>query len=119
MSDHVGRCPGSTIFGGVRILCDRPIGHEGQHLMEGRVTFTDPEMDSPDLARSGTDPEQEPWHDALYEVAYDWWRFRQASDPVSAADALVKLANSMSDLLSWHPAWDAETGTWPWEREEE
>lgn len=94
------------------IRANEPIAHG---FVPGRPpTDPVPDADRPD---STDDNSGEPWHDALYEAAYDWWRWQQANDPLSAADRLVKFSNSMSDLLSWHPEYDTGTGTWPWERD--
>lgn len=59
------------------------------------------------------------WHDAGIEADYRWHLFRNAKTPYDQADALIGLSNAMSDLRSWLPGWDFETGTMPWEREDE
>lgn len=59
------------------------------------------------------------WHNAGLEVAYRWDCFQSANNPVDQADQLVELSNAISDLKSWLPEFDIETGTMPWDREEE
>lgn len=55
--------------------------------------------------------------DALTEVIYQWQRFTLATDQLSSAMALVELNNAMSDLKSFHPDWNIENDTMPWDLE--
>lgn len=69
-----------------------------------------------------TIPDQEPLPgslDALEEVVYRYEQFAEAASPSRAASALVALGDAISDLKSFHPGWDFETGTMPWDREED
>ncbi len=59
----------------------------------------------------------EPWHDAAIDADYWFYQYANATTPFKQADAMVSLANAMSDLRSWLPGYDPETGTLPWERE--
>lgn len=58
--------------------------------------------------------------DAIEEVAY---RFDMLTQPnsslVNQAHHLMKLADAVGDLKSWHPGYDANKGTLPYEREDE
>lgn len=57
--------------------------------------------------------------DAIEEVAYRFAMFTQPnSDMVNRAHHLMKLAEAVSDLKSWHPEYDADKGTLPYERED-
>jgi hypothetical protein len=51
------------------------------------------------------------WMDAGFAAFYARERFSEARTPVLASSALVELANAMSDLASWLPGYDVETGT--------
>jgi hypothetical protein len=48
--------------------------------------------------------------DAALAVYWDWDRFIGTSDPLLAASALISLSNSMSDLSSWLPGYNVNTG---------
>lgn len=52
-------------------------------------------------------------------VAQAWHTYRDATDPISQACALVALNDRISDLRTYLPGYDYETGTLPWERDEE
>jgi hypothetical protein len=56
--------------------------------------------------------------DALTEVLYSWDRYTSADNPLSQAKWLIHLQDNLSDLRSFHPDWEWETGTMPWDREE-
>ena len=57
--------------------------------------------------------------DAIEAAIYAWQAFdRRGASAVELAAATVDLSNAMSDLMSWHPGYDIETGTMPWERDE-
>jgi hypothetical protein len=51
------------------------------------------------------------WHDAGLAAHWEWERYSTAREPITAAGALVELNNAMSDLASYLPGYDAETGT--------
>jgi hypothetical protein len=63
--------------------------------------------------------EAQPWHDAAGEVEYQFHRYVNTNDIVNRADALIKLSNAVFDLKTWLPGFDSDTGTLPWEREDE
>lgn len=72
-------------------------------------------------APAAADPHQKcrDWQDAAVEADYRWQRFAHAKTPTEQAEWLVELSNAMSDLRSWLPGFDSDTGTMPWEREDE
>lgn len=53
------------------------------------------------------------WHDAGLHALRAWERLSEATTPLREADALIDLANAMSDLASWLPGYDIEIGTVP------
>lgn len=55
---------------------------------------------------------------AVAEADYRWKLYTEATNELSRADALIELSNAMSDLRSWLPDFDIETGTVEWERED-
>ncbi|QIG57806.1 hypothetical protein SEA_PAULODIABOLI_71 [Microbacterium phage PauloDiaboli] len=58
--------------------------------------------------------------DAIEEVVYRFRAYTQpSSDLVNSAHHLVELANAVSDLASYHAGYDIETGTLPYEREDD
>lgn len=59
------------------------------------------------------------WQDAAIEVDYLWHMFMDTITPLSQAKILMQLQDAMSDLRTFLPGWDYETGTLPWEREED
>lgn len=59
------------------------------------------------------------WHDAGEEVAYRWYLFTHARTTLDQAMALTDLANAMHDLRTHLPGYDYETGTLPFERDED
>lgn len=56
--------------------------------------------------------------EALTEVLYAWDMYTDAKTVTDQAHWLGKLADHMGDLRSYHPEWDWEHGTMPWDREE-
>lgn len=58
----------------------------------------------------GAAVETEPWHDAGLAVDAAFERLENARTLLEQADALVDLSNSVSDLRSWLPGYNAETG---------
>lgn len=56
--------------------------------------------------------------DAAVEAAYRWHELAMARDLIAQADAVVHLRDAMSDLVSWLPGYDPDSGTMPWERED-
>lgn len=52
---------------------------------------------------SSWEPTDWPGYDAVVEVVWRWERYAAARDPFSQAEALIQLANAMSDLSSWAP----------------
>lgn len=51
------------------------------------------------------------WHDAGLSVYWAWQRFVSSPDPVLRANAIIKLSDAISDLSTWLPGYDYETGT--------
>lgn len=62
---------------------------------------------------------REDWHDCAEEADYWWTRYINATTLHEQAVCLVRLMDAMSDLRSWLPGFDIETGTMPWERDED
>lgn len=58
------------------------------------------------------------WENAAVEVDYLWHLFMDTITPIGQAKVLVQLQDAVSDMRSYLPGWDYETGTLPWEREE-
>jgi hypothetical protein len=59
-----------------------------------------------------------PWADALEEAHYAWTMYSTAKTLSEQASYFVRLSNAMGDLSSWHPGYDQNYQTLPWEREE-
>jgi len=55
--------------------------------------------------------------DALDSVLYYFDLYAQATSPSAQAHTFTALNNAISDLRSFHPLYDYETGTMPWNRE--
>jgi hypothetical protein len=53
--------------------------------------------------------------EALEDVHFHWTMFRNSTDPVNQASRLVDLGDSISDLITYHPSYDNDTGTLGWE----
>lgn len=51
------------------------------------------------------------WHDAGRSVYYAWERLKASRNPLEWADAINNLSNAMSDLATWLPGYDLDTGT--------
>lgn len=47
--------------------------------------------------------------------AFETWS--TSTTPTGQASALVDLTNALGDMFSWHPGWEVETATMPWQRE--
>jgi hypothetical protein len=50
------------------------------------------------------------WHDAALDAHHAWNSFVEARDPITAAYALTTLNDAMSDLATWLPGYNPETG---------
>lgn len=74
------------------------------------------EAEKAEMADAMIDPTH--LYEAIEELHYRWMLFANAKNQLDAADALVTLANAMHDVASYHPGWDIDTGTMPWERED-
>jgi hypothetical protein len=48
--------------------------------------------------------------DAVEMAWFAWNRFENATNPVIQADALLHLASAMSDVATWLPGYDPNTG---------
>lgn len=59
------------------------------------------------------------WHDAGEDADYAWDLYRNAKTLYDQAEALIKLANAMACLRTWLPGYDANSGTLPWERDDD
>lgn len=55
-------------------------------------------------------------YEALEEVDYYFNLYMQSQSVYDKARYFVALSNAMSDLRTWHPGYDADTHTLPWER---
>lgn len=66
-------------------------------------SFTNPPHFTPSLVHGS--------NDAVHAVVSAWEKFKNTSNPVDAAEALVALDNAIGDLASWHPHYDAHTHT--------
>lgn len=69
---------------------------------------------------TATQEQEEPWHEAAYNVVYYAERaFEDThSSPIEIASYMVDLSNALSDLKTFLPGYDWEHGTIPWDREE-
>ena len=54
--------------------------------------------------------------DAATEVVYWWHRLENAKTLPEQAEAITQLSNHVSDLKTWLPGYDNDSGTMPWER---
>lgn len=52
------------------------------------------------------------------EVVYHFQCWARTTDKGNEAHHLIELFNRISDLKSWDPTYDYETGTVAWERED-
>ena len=57
--------------------------------------------------------------DALETVIYTFDRYVEAGTVGQQASYLVELINAMEDLRTFHPGYEVESGTMPWDREDE
>lgn len=55
------------------------------------------------------------WQDAGVTAFRAWEQFAAARTPIEQADAVTALSNAMTDLATWLPGYDYETGTIPGE----
>ena len=55
----------------------------------------------------------------LEAVIYEWRSYTAATDPIVQAKHLLDLNSAMQDLTSFHPGWDYQHDTMPWERDED
>lgn len=55
--------------------------------------------------------------EAALDVVYWADRYMHTREPIDQANALVELHNHISDLKTWLPGYDVESGTMPWDRE--
>lgn len=61
----------------------------------------------------------EDWQEAAIEVDYLWNMFMDTTTLLGQARVLMQLQDAMSDLRTFLPGWDYETGTLPWERDDD
>lgn len=65
-------------------------------------------------------PERQQWlYDAIEAVCRAYDEFRDSRSPVEAAYAITSLNDRVSDLRTYHPGYDIEDGTMPYDRETE
>ncbi len=66
-----------------------------------------------------TEPTLKDAAEAIEEAVYRFSMYvSQSSDMVNEAHHLLKLAEAMGDLRSYHPGYDPNTGMLPYERED-
>lgn len=51
------------------------------------------------------------WHDAGLELWRAWTRFAEARTPVEAAEAITGMSNAVTDLATFLPGYDYNSGT--------
>lgn len=57
--------------------------------------------------------------DLIESIDYFLTSFDKSRTHTNAGYNLIELFNAVSELKSWHPGYDIDTGTLPYEREEE
>ena len=57
--------------------------------------------------------------ESLENVVYYFDLYAQAENVADQAGYLIELSNAVDDLRSFHPGYDLDSGTMPWEREED
>lgn len=55
---------------------------------------------------------------SLENVVYYFDLYVHADSVLERAEYLVELSNAVDDLRSFHPGYDLDTGTMPWDRED-
>ncbi|UDL16342.1 hypothetical protein SEA_ZOOMAN_58 [Microbacterium phage Zooman] len=66
-----------------------------------------------------TEPTLADAEEAIEEVYYQFHRYTDATDLLAQASALVALQNAVSDLASYHAGYEIDSGTMPYERDED
>lgn len=56
--------------------------------------------------------------ESLENVVYLFDLYARAENLAAQAAYLVELSNAVDDLRSFHPGYDLDTGTMPWDRED-
>lgn len=51
-----------------------------------------------------------PGNDAIAAAVWAWEAFTEAKTPALQAHYLIETMNAMSDLASWHPGFNLDTG---------
>ena len=70
------------------------------------------------MAENNETPETLPGsYDALDNALYRYDRYVTATSLLDQASFLCELNNAMDDLRTYHPEFDAGTGTMKWDRE--
>lgn len=59
----------------------------------------------------------EPVWAALDEVHYRWHLLAHSRNILDQSDALLQVSNTLHDLTTWHPGYEYNSGTLPWERD--
>lgn len=57
--------------------------------------------------------------ESLENVVYYFDLYARAESVADQAGYLIELSNAVDDLRSFHPGYDLDSGTMPWEREED
>lgn len=72
------------------------------------------------MAATDWTPEERLAHmaEAIEEVNYRYHLLATAKTLPDQGQAIIDLSNAVSDLSTWHPGYDPETSTLPWERQD-
>jgi len=54
----------------------------------------------------------------IEDISWHFQCYCKSKDLRARADHLTKLSNDISDLQTYHPGYDYNSGTMPWERED-
>lgn len=57
--------------------------------------------------------------ECIEEVDYRWHQLRTAKTLPDQGQAALDLGNAVHDLRTWHPGYDEDRMTLPWERDDE
>lgn len=56
--------------------------------------------------------------DLIEDIQYHLYMYNKATDRANAGHHLIELFNKVGDLSTWHSGYDTNSGTLPWERED-
>lgn len=54
----------------------------------------------------------------IEDIHYHLNRYNESKTRSGAGHHLIELFNKVNDLTTWHSGFDVETGTMPWQRED-